>query len=59
MPSHKQKEALHRKNVQLSIETWKEAMSRKADKEKKMAASGHPREVTLNEVVADAFGLEL
>jgi len=51
-------EALTRKGVQLELDTYQEIMKRVGEKMKKLAAAGHPRKVTQDEVVAEAMGLE-
>jgi hypothetical protein len=48
-------DALTRKGVQLGIPVWQEAMRRKRMKEMKLADAGKAREVTISEVIADAF----
>ena len=52
-------ETLTRKGVQLQLEVWKEAMRRKRAKEKKLADAGKAREVTVSEVIAEAFGMKV
>ena len=51
-------ESLKRKGAQLEIPVWKEAMRRKRAKEKKLADAGMPREVTVSEVIGEAFGMK-
>jgi hypothetical protein len=52
-------EKLTRKGAQLDVPVWKEAMRRKRAKEKKLADAGKAREVTVSEVIAEAFGMEV
>jgi hypothetical protein len=52
-------DSLKRKNVQVDLSVWKEIMKRKSAKEMQLAKQGHPREVTLGEVVADAMGVKV
>ena len=51
-------EKLTRKGVQLQLEVWKEAMRRKTTKEKKLADAGKAREVTVSEIIGDAFRMQ-
>ena len=51
--------SLTRKGVQLDIPVWQEAMKRKRAKEKKLADAGKAREVTISEVIAEAFGMKV
>jgi hypothetical protein len=51
-------EALDRKSVQVSPACWAEIRKRKSLKETQLAKQGRAREVTLGEVVADAFGVK-
>ena len=51
-------EILTRKGAQLELHVWQEAMRRKRAKEKKLADAGKAREVTMSEIIADAFGLK-
>lgn len=48
-------DALKRKGIQVSVPVWNEAMRRKRAKEKKLADAGKAREVTISEVIAEAF----
>ena len=52
-------EGLTRKGAQLEIPVWQEAMRRKRTKEKKLADAGKAREVTVSEVIADAFQMRM
>ena len=52
-------ETLTRKGAQLELTVWKEAMRRKRAKEKKLADAGKAREVTVSEVIAEAFGMKV
>jgi len=48
---------LTRKGVQLELDTYAEASARRAKKMEKLAKTGHPRDVTFDEVIAEAMGL--
>jgi hypothetical protein len=50
-------EALSRKSVQVSPTCWSKIRELKSEKEKQLAKRGRAREVTMGEVVADAFGV--
>ena len=50
-------DSLNRKSVQVSPECWAEIRKRKSLKETQLAKQGRTREVTMGEVVADAFGV--
>ena len=52
-------ETLTRKGAQLELSVWKEAMRRKRAKEKKLADAGKAREVTVSEVIGEAFGMKV
>ena len=49
---------LTRKGIQIGLDTHKELWTRKGEKEKNLAGAGHPREVTLDEIIRDAMGLK-
>lgn len=48
-------DSLKRKNAQLDLDVWQEAKDRITAKEKIMRANKDYREVTMSEVIADAF----
>ena len=52
-------EILTRKGAQLEIPVWQEAMRRKREKEKKLADAGKAREVTISEIIREAFGMKV
>ena len=52
-------EILTRKGAQLELHVWQEAMRRKRAKEKKLADAGNAREVTISEIIGEAFGMKV
>ena len=52
-------ESLTRKGAQLEIPVWQEAMRRKREKEKKLADAGNARDVTISEIIGEAFGMKV
>jgi hypothetical protein len=50
-------DSLDRKSVQVSPACWSKIRELKSEKEKRLAKQGRAREVTLGEIVADAFGV--
>ena len=52
-------EILTRKGAQLELHVWQEAMRRKREKEKKLADAGNARDVTISEIIREAFRMKV
>ena len=50
-------DALERKGIQVELAVHARLDVLKKEKELKLAKSGHPRQVTMSEVIADALGM--